>query len=127
MHDLPLRANLSVLDNIGVIPQYRDNHSYAEAARAAWDLLARCGYTDCADKRDPDLRSDERFVAKLCRAVMIGRPLIVIDRPGLLLPDDDYPPFLAQIMAKLEGSFRNYLVLDYVWNKPLYAPRPSQA
>jgi hypothetical protein len=54
---------------------------------------------------------------------MIGRPQVVIDRPALLLPDTDYPVFLSGIMAKLEGRTSNYVVLDYLWNKPLYAPR----
>jgi ABC-type sugar transport system ATPase subunit len=120
---LPLRANLSVLENISIIPQYRDNHTYQRSAQAAWDLLAGVGFQGSAAKRDPDLTSAERFVAKLLRAVMIGRSLVVIDRPALLLPDTDYPAFLSEIMAKLENRTPNYLVLDYLWNKLLYAPR----
>ena len=37
--DMPLRANLSVLDNIALIPQYRDNLGYDPAADQAWSLL----------------------------------------------------------------------------------------
>lgn len=121
--ELPLRANLSVLENISIIPQYRDNHTYEQSAQAAWDLLAGVGFQGCAARRDPDLTSEERFVGKLLRAVMIGRPQVVIDRPALLLPDTDYPVFLSGIMAKLEARTSNYVVLDYLWNKPLYAPR----
>jgi ABC-type histidine transport system ATPase subunit len=121
--DLPLRANLSVLENIAIVPQYRQNLSYREATDQAWALLARLGRTDCAMKRDPALTGEERFVAKLLRAVMLQPPIILIDRPALLLPDIHYPPFLESTLQALAGDFDDCRILDYAWNAPLYAPR----
>ena len=72
--DLPLRANLSVLENIAIVPQYRQNLRYEAAADQAWGLLALLGRTDAAFKRDPDLSHEERFVAKLLRAVILTPP-----------------------------------------------------
>lgn len=121
--DMPLRANLSVLDNIALIPQYRTNLTYDRAADQAWSLLLRAGRTDAAFKRDPDLNHEERFVAKLLRAI-IGQPtLILIDRPGMLLPDIHYPPYLDTLLERFADTLNDCWILDYRWNAPLYPNR----
>lgn len=120
---MPLRANLSVLENIAIVPQYRENVPYAEAADLAWGLLARLGRTDCAFKRDPALTCVERFVAKLLRACILRAPIILVDRPALLLPDIHYPPFLEATLGALEGQYQTCWIVDYAWNAPLYPPR----
>lgn len=121
--EFPLRANLSVLENIAIVPQYRENLSYQDAADQAWALLAKVGQTECAFKRDPTLTGEERFVAKLLRAVILKPPIILIDRPALLLPDIHYPPFLEATLAALAGEIEDCRILDYTWNAPLYTPR----
>jgi ABC-type lipoprotein export system ATPase subunit len=121
--DMPLRANLSVLDNIALIPQYRTNLGYAAAADQAWSLLLQVGQTGIAFKRDPDLSYEERFAAKLLRAA-IGQPsVILVDRPGMLLPDLHYPPHLDALLEKLADSLNACWILDYRWNAPLYPTR----
>lgn len=121
--ELPLRANLSVLENIAIVPQYRHNTAYEQAADQAWSLLARLDRTGCAFKRDPDLNHEERFIAKLLRAVIRAPSIILIDRPALLLPDTHYPPFLAATLAPFENGMNQCWIVDYAWNEPLYAPR----
>jgi ABC-type lipoprotein export system ATPase subunit len=120
---LPLRANLSVLENIAIVPQYRQNMPYESAADQAWGLLSLLGRNESAFKRDPDLDYEERFVAKLLRAVILTPPIILIDRPAQLLPDTHYPPFIERAMAALEGCYEQCWIVDYAWNEPLYAPR----
>jgi ABC-type lipoprotein export system ATPase subunit len=120
---LPLRANLSVLENIAIVPQYRQNLRYDAAADQAWGLLALLGRTAAAFKRDPDLDYEERFIAKLLRAVILTPPIILIDRPAQMLPDTHYPPFLDATLATLDGRFEQCWIVDYPWNEPLYAPR----
>lgn len=120
--ELPLRANLSVLENIALVPQYRDNATPQQANEQAWDLLQRLAQTGCAHQRDPDLSFEQRFVGKLLRAV-IGHPsIIIIERPGLLLPDTAYPAFLADCLPKLEDEINTLWIVDYRWNAPLYPP-----
>ena len=121
--EMPLRANLSVLENIAIVPQYRENMNYDRAAGLAWSLLERTHATDCALKRDPDLTTSERFVAKLLRALIISPPIILIERPALLLPDTPYPAFLARTLDALEADLNQCWIVDYRWNEPLYAPR----
>lgn len=118
--DMPLRANLSVLDNIAVIPQYRANLAYDAAADLAWGLLGRVDMTGVAFKRDPDLTHDERFAAKLLRAAIGHPPVILVDRPGMLLPDSHHPPRVAALLDSLADHLNDCWILDYTWNAPLY-------
>ncbi len=120
---LPLRANLSVLENLTVVLQFRTNTYIDEANDTAWKLLTQAGYTACAEQRDPDLTYEERFVAKLLRAMVLTPPIILIDRPAQLLPDSHYPFFLNRLLLALEGRFEQCWILDYAWNAPLYNSR----
>jgi predicted ABC-type transport system involved in lysophospholipase L1 biosynthesis ATPase subunit len=122
---LPLRANLTVLENIAIVPEFRRGESPDAAARYASSLLERIGYAACAQLHDPDLSHEERFAAKLLRAVALRPSIILIDRPGRLLPDTHYPPFVEAMLAALKGEFGQCWVLDYVWNAPLYPHRRS--
>lgn len=122
---LPLRANLSVLENIALVPRYRRNLGAAASTGLAWRLLDRVGFTGCAMQRDPELDHEQRFVTKLLQAVLLEAPLILIDRPALLLPDTSYPAFLDRVLDALDGEFEHCTILDYAWNAPLYPPRAS--
>ena len=121
--ELPLRANLSVLENIAIVPQYRQNIAHEQAADQAWSLLVGLGQADSAFKRDPDLSREERFVAKLLRAVICSPSIIIIDRPALLLPDTFYPPFVEASLNALGDRLNECWIVDYTWNEPLYARR----
>jgi ABC-type lipoprotein export system ATPase subunit len=121
--NLPLRANLSVLENITVVLQFRTNTYIGEANDTAWKLLTQVGHTGCAEQRDPDLTYEERFVAKLLRAIVLTPPMILIDRPAQLLPDTNYPFFLNALLLALEGRFEQCWILDYAWNAALYNSR----
>lgn len=120
---LPLRANLSVQENIAMVLQFRTNSYIGEAENIAGQLLGVLDRQACAAKRDPDLDHEERFIAKLLRAMVLAPPLILIDRPAQLLPDTDYPRFLNRTLTALEGRFAKCWILDYAWNKPLYQRR----
>src|SRR5258708_32364809 len=61
--NLPLRANLSVLENITVVLQFRTNTYIAEANDTASKLLTQAGNAPCADQRDPDHTYTSRIVA----------------------------------------------------------------
>ena len=121
--NLPLRANLSVIENITVVLQFRTNTYIGEANDTAWKLLTQVGHAGCAEQRDPDLTYEERFVAKLLRAIVLSPPIILIDRPAQLLPDTNYPFFLNRLLLALEGRFEQCWILDYAWNAPLYSSR----
>ncbi len=117
--DLPLRANLSALDNIALIPIYRGHLNVAESNRQALQLLEQLGHPDVALLRDPDMTPAQRFITKLARGLMLRRPRLVIDRPGAMLYDVPYPVFLRQLamQAELTGTWE---IFDFSWNQPLY-------
>ncbi len=121
--ELPLRANLSVLENVTMVLQYRTNTYIGEANDVAWKLLTQVGHTECAERRDPELTWEERFIAKLLRAIVLTPPIILIDRPAQMLPDTNYPSFLNRVLLALEGHFEQCWILDYAWNAPLYNSR----
>ena len=120
---MPLRANLAVIENIAVVPQYTRNMRYQDAVDLAWNLLLTVGQSDCAYKRDSALSHEERFAAKLLRAAVSRPALLLIDRPALLLPDTRYPPFVQHMLESLESHLNDCWILDYQWNEPLYVPR----
>lgn len=117
--DLPLRANLSALDNIALIPLYQRHYGAAESARLAHAMLEQLGHADIALLRDPDMTPAQRFIAKLARALILKRPRLVIDRPGAMLYDVPYPAFIRQLAAQaaMTGSWE---IFDFRWNQALY-------
>ncbi|MEW6591323.1 MAG: hypothetical protein AB1418_09830 [Pseudomonadota bacterium] len=118
-HELPLRANLSALDNIALIPLYQRHFSAAESARQAMNLLELLGHAEIAPLRDPDMSPAQRFITKLARALILKRPRLVIDRPGAMLYDVPYPDFIHRLAAHADiaGSWDIY---DFSWNQVLY-------
>ncbi|MFN3752025.1 MAG: hypothetical protein ACK4SR_11710 [Thiobacillus sp.] len=118
-HELPLRANLSALDNIALIPLYQRHFSAAESTRQAMGLLERLGHAGIASLRDPDMTPAQRFVTKLARALILKRPRLVIDRPGAMLYDVPYPAFIRQLAAHADDG-GTWEIYDFSWNQALY-------
>ncbi len=117
--ELPLRANLSALDNIALIPLYQRHYDTAESIRQAQAMLEQLGYAGIALLRDPDMTPAERFVTQLARALILRRPRLVIDRPGAMLYDEFYPALIRQLAARADmtGTWEIY---DFNWNQVLY-------
>ena len=118
--DLPLRVNLTALDNIALIPLYQRHHSAAESTRQAQAMLDQLGYADIAPLRDPDMTPAQRFVTQLARALILKRARLVIDRPGAMLYDVNYPVFIQQLAVQpsVSGTWEIY---DFSWNQDLYS------
>ena len=117
--DLPLRANLSALDNIALIPLYQRHFDASESALQAHALLDQLGYADIAQLRDPDMTPAQRFVTKLARALILKRTRLVIDRPGAMLYDVPYPQFIRRLAAQA-GVTGTWEIYDFSWNQILY-------
>ena len=118
--DLPLRANLSALDNIALIPIYQRHFRVGESNQQAQQLLDHLGHADIAPLRDPDMTPAQRFVTKLARALILKRPRLVIDRPGAMLYDVPYPTFIRQLAARAEMT-GTWEIFDFSWNQALYS------
>lgn len=121
--DLPLRANLSLLENIAIALQYRLNLPSDNAQARSWALLEQTELTAYAHQRDCDLAYSVRFAGKFLRALVSEPPRLVIDRPALLLPDIPYPRWLPAFLDRLNGvqpPLPPCLALDYTWNQVLW-------
>ena len=118
--DLPLRANLSALDNIALIPLYQRHFGAAESTQQAQAMLDQLGYADIAPLRDPDMTPAQRFVTQLARALILKRDRLIIDRPGAMLYDVPYPGFIRQLaeQTSMTGTWEIY---DFSWNQVLYS------
>lgn len=117
--DLPLRVNLSALENVALIPTYQQNLSTPKAAEKANALLAQLGFPDLPPKREADMSPAEKFVTLLARALMLKRSRLIIDRPGAMLYDVHYPSFIQQLRSRVPGE-QTWEIFDFVWNRPLY-------
>lgn len=123
--ELPLRANLSALDNIALIPLYQSHIKAAEAGRQAMALLDQLDHASIAQLRDPDMTASQRFVTQLARALILHRARVIIDRPGAMLYDVAYPAFITQLAARVPSG--TWEIFDYQWNQclhPAKQPRP---
>ncbi len=117
--DLPLRANLSALDNIALIPLYQRHYGADESTRQAQAMLEQLGHAEIAMLRDPDMTPAQRFVTKLARALILNRSRLVIDRPGAMLYDVPYPEFIRHL-ANQTGISGTWEIFDFTWNQALY-------
>ncbi|MDP1926048.1 MAG: hypothetical protein Q8K57_14845 [Thiobacillus sp.] len=118
--DLPLRANLSALDNIALIPLYQRHYGAAEASQQAQALLTLLGHADIASLRDPDMTPSQRFVTQLARALILKRPRLVIDRPGAPLYDVPYPRIIRQLDDQA-NTIATWEIFDFSWFHALYS------
>ncbi len=117
--ELPLRANLSALENIALIPLYQRHFGAAESTGQAQTILEQLGHPEIALLRDPDMTPAQRFVTQLARALILQRPRLVIDRPGAMLYDVPYPHFIRQLAAQ-DGMSGTWEIYDFSWNQALY-------
>ena len=123
--ELPLRANLTALDNIALIPLYQRHFTVGESAKQAQAMLEQLGYAEIAPLRDPDMTPAQRFVTQLARALILGRSRLVIDRPGAMLYDVPYPDFIRQL-AEQTSSTGTWDIYDFSWNQILYSQALDQ-
>lgn len=119
--DLPLRANLSAQENVALGHALRSGTTLQTAMPRALALLQEAGFAEAAGLRDDALDEQARFAVKLARALMSGADTLVIDRPGKMLADSLYPPFLRNVLQRMAGHCGHFWIIDYSWNRPLYA------
>lgn len=116
----PLRCNLTGAENIAFVRQFHAHEKRAKSLASAREVLEQAEYGSALAKRDGDMDEEERFATKVARAQMLGRPVLVVDRPGTMLPNMDYPPWIFSLMTHFSSRFEHVAVLDYEWNRPLY-------
>ncbi len=118
--DIPLLSNLSVYDNISLIPRYltaeKDDAIRAEIEK----LLALLEISDSIGKKTFQLDSETIFKVKLLRALMLKDSVTVIDRPFVMLSTAaDIKP-IVKMLDTLELDGKKVVFFDFEWNKNKY-------
>ena len=118
--DIPLLSNLSVYDNISLVPRYltaeKDESIRAEIEK----FLALLDISDSINKKTFQLDSDTVFKVKLLRALMLKDSVTVIDRPFVMLNTAaDIKP-IVKMLDTLELDEKEIVFFDFEWNKSKY-------
>ena len=116
----PLISNLSVCNNITLIPQYHRNMPRQEARSLIFDLLGRFDLAEIAEKRNTALTAEERFCGMLLRAAMVREAVVVLDRPFSILADHRSARFLTDALRKVHDMIAETHIFDYSWDKERY-------
>jgi ABC-type nitrate/sulfonate/bicarbonate transport system ATPase subunit len=116
----PLISNLSVCNNITLIPQYHRNMPRQEARSLIFDLLGRFDLAAIAEKRNPALTAEERFCGMLLRAAMVQEAVVVLDRPFSILTHLRNGVFLWEALRKVDDLIAEVDIFDYSWQKERY-------
>ena len=118
--EVPLLSNLSVWGNIALIPQYHQGLSTREAKARAFALLERFSLAGIAEKRNPSLTADERFLVMVLRAAAVQNAVLLLDRPFQILTGLHDDRFLAWTIAGIEDVIAEAHIFDYTWEKQRY-------
>ena len=118
--DIPLLSNLSVYDNISLVPRYLTTEKDADIRTEIEKLLALMGISDSINKKTFQLDSETIFKIKLLRALMLKDSVTVIDRPFVMLNTAaDIKP-VVKMLDTLALDDRKIIFFDFEWNKNKY-------
>ena len=118
--DIPLLSNLSVYDNISLVPRYLTTEKDESIRAEIGKLLDLLKISDSINKKTFQLDSETLFKVKLLRALMLKKSVTVVDRPFIMLNTAaDIKPVYA-ILETLDISDRRVIFLDFEWNKSKY-------
>ena len=118
--DIPLLSNLSVYDNISLVPRYLTTEKDESIRAEIEKLLAVLDISDSIDKKTFQLDSGTIFKVKLLRALMLKDSATVIDRPFVMLNTAaDIKP-VEEMLKILPTDEKKIIFLDFEWNKNKY-------
>ena len=118
--DIPLLSNLSVYDNISLVPRYLTTEKDESIRAEIEKLLAVLDISDSIDKKTFQLDSGTIFKVKLLRALMLKDSATVIDRPFVMLNTAaDIKP-VKEMLKILPTDEKKIIFLDFEWNKSKY-------
>lgn len=118
--DIPLLSNLSVYDNISLVPRYLTTEKDESIRAEIEKLLDLLGISDSTGKKTFQLDSETIFKVKLLRALMLKDSVTVIDRPFVMLnAAADIKP-VVKMLDTLALDDRKIIFFDFEWNKSKY-------
>lgn len=118
--DIPLLSNLSVYDNISLVPRYLTTEKNASIRAEIERMLDLLEISDSINKKTFQIDSETVFKVKLLRAIMLKDSVTVIDRPFVMLNTAaDIKP-VVKMLDTLEVDGKKVIFFDFEWNKNKY-------
>ena len=118
--DIPLLSNLSVYDNISLVPRYLTTEKDETIRAEIEKLLSLLEISDSVNKKTFQLDSETIFKVKLLRALMLKDSITVIDRPFVMLSTAaDIKP-IVKMLDTLALDGKKVIFFDFEWNKSKY-------
>lgn len=118
--DIPLLSNLSVYDNISLVPRYLTTEKDETIRTEIVQFLNTLEISDSINKKTFQLDSETIFKVKLLRALMLKDSVIVVDRPFVMLNTaPDIKP-VEEMLKTLVTDEKKIIFLDFEWNKSKY-------
>ena len=118
--DIPLLSNLSVYDNISLVPRYLTTEKDEYIRAGIEKMLALLEISDSINKKTFQLDSETIFKVKLLRALMLKDSFTVIDRPFVMLNTAaDIKP-VEEMLKILSADDKKIIFLDFEWNNNKY-------
>ena len=118
--DIPLLSNLSVYDNISLIPRYLTTEEDESIRAEIENKLALLGISDSVNKKIFQLDSETVFKIKLLRAFMLKDSITVIDRPFVMLNTaTDIKP-VKEMLKVFSMDEKKIIFLDFELNRSKY-------
>ena len=118
--DIPLLSNLSVYDNISLVPRYLTTEKNASIRAEIERMLDLLEISDSINKKTFQIDSETVFKVKLLRALMLKDSVTVIDRPFVMLNTAaDIKP-VVKMLDTLEVDGKKVIFFDFEWNKSKY-------
>ena len=118
--DIPLLSNLSVYDNISLVPRYLTTEKDESIRAGIEKMLALLEISDSINKKTFQLDSETIFKVKLLRALMLKDSFTVIDRPFVMLNTAaDIKP-VEEMLKILSADDKKIIFLDFEWNNNKY-------
>lgn len=118
--ETPLLSNLSVLDNVALVKEYRSSLHDTSSKDEALRLLTRLHIPHLATKRNNDLSDVERFWVMMCRAAMVSSSCVVIDRPLSFVQSHQHLDFIQDALSILDEFFDEIVLIGLEWNEQRY-------
>lgn len=124
--ELPLLSNLSLQQNCALILQYHRRFSAHQALDRVEPLLTLFGLQQKGNLRSSRLSEKEVFIAKLIRAVLFERAVVIVDRPSEQIHADYDVSDIIATVNKLAEHFAVCHIFEYHHQERRHGPRRNR-
>lgn len=116
----PLLSNLSILENISLIPAIHEGLSRKASMKKAYEALDALGLGEIASLRYDVCSTKEIFYAQLIRANMLKDAKIIIEQPFIFLAEEMSIDFILDALRRLNISFNKVQIIDLTHQETYY-------